>query len=138
MPRRQGRSQALSLAICVLGFGFCLVAYYPGMLSSDSNTMLSHARDLSFSDWYSTAMELLWAGLYRLFPGPQGMFVLLLWLYWSAIFVLATAAAQIDWRVAPAMLIAGFMPFTINFAGTLWTDVLLATSWLLCAALVFS
>jgi hypothetical protein len=128
----------LDLTVCVIGFGFCFIAYYPGMLSPDSISMMSQARDLSFTDWHSPVMPLLWAGLYRLAPGPQGMLALLLAFYWGAVFLLAGAAAQIERHVAPAMLIAGFMPFTINFAGTLWSDVLTATSWLICSALVFS
>ena len=127
----------LNSAVCLSGFVFCLVAYYPGLLSPDSIIMFSQARDLSFTDWHATMMPLLWAGLHRLSPGPQGMLILLLALYWGATFVLAGAAARIERRVAPTMLIAGFMPFTINFAGTLWSDVLTATSWLMCAALGF-
>ena len=85
--------------------------------------MMSQARDLSFTDWHSPVMPLLRAAMYRLDPGPQGMLALLLALYWGAVFLLAGAAAQIERHVAPAMLIMGFMPFTINFAGTLWADV---------------
>lgn len=128
----------LDIAVCFFGFGFCVVAYYPGLLSPDSISMQSEARDLSFTDWHSTMMPLLWAALYRLFPGPQGMLALLLAFYWGAVFLLAGAAAQIERRLASAMLITGFMPFTINFAGTLWSDVLTATSWLICVALIFS
>ena len=126
------------IAVCFLGFGLCVVAYYPGLLSPDFISMQSEARDLSFTDWHSTMMPLLWAALYRLFPGPQGMLALLLAFYWGAVFLLAGAAAQIERRLASAMLITGFMPFTINFAGTLWLDVLTATSWLICVALIFS
>ncbi len=125
-------------AVCIFGFGLCLVAYYPGLLSPDSLGMMLQARSISFFDWHSTMMPLIWAVLYRIGRGPQSMMVLLLVLYWGALFVLAQAAARIERRVAAAMLVMGFMPFTINFVGTLWTDVLLATSWLMCAALVFS
>jgi hypothetical protein len=128
----------LSIAVCIFGFVFCFVAYYPGLLSPDSVAMLSRARGAAFSDWHSATMEALWAVLHRLVPGAAGMLALLLAFYWGALFLLTTAAMQIDRRVAPAMLVIGFMPFTINFAGTLWTDVLTATSWLMCAALVFS
>ena len=128
----------LDLIVCLFGFCFCLVAYYPGLLSPNSISMMSQARDLSFTDWHSPVMPLLWAALYRIAPGPQGMLASLLALYWVAVFLLAGAAAQIERHVAPAMLVMGFMPFTINFAGTLWVDVLTATSWLACSALVFA
>jgi hypothetical protein len=138
---RMGVGSALRLfevAACLAGFGFCFVAYYPGLLSPDSGAMLAQARDFSFFDWYSTMMPLLWAAVYRVIPGSQGMLALLLGFYWGAIFLLTRAAAQIDSFAAPIVVITGFLPFTINFAGTLWSDVLLATSWLLCAALAFS
>jgi hypothetical protein len=66
------------------------------------------------------------------------MLAFLLALYWGALLLLTAAASRIDRLIAPAMLVFGFMPFTINFTGTLWVDVLLATSWLMCAALAFS
>ncbi len=137
-PSAEPALRLLNMAVCMFGFGFCLAAYYPGLLSPDSISMMSQARDLAFWDWHSTMTPLLWAALYRLIPGPQGMLALLLAFYWGAVFVLAGAATQIERRVAPAMLVSAFLPFTINFAGTLWSDVLTATSWSMCAALVFS
>jgi hypothetical protein len=131
-------SWLFDMAACLSGFCFCFAAYYPGVLSPDSGAMLAEAQDLSFSDWYPTMMPLLWGAIYRIIPGSQGMLALVLAFYWGALFLLARAAARIDRLAAPIMVITGLLPFTINFAGTLWTDVLVATSWLLCAAVAFS
>ena len=126
------------LIVCAFGFTFCFAAYYPGLLSPDALSIYRQATSFSFSDWHAPMMGLLWALLDRLTHGPQGMLALLLTLYWGALFVLTVAASRINRLIAPAMLVLGFMPFTINFAGTLWVDVLLATSWLMCSALAFS
>jgi len=99
--------------------------------------MYKQAQNLSFIDWYSPMMPLIWAPIQFLMPGPQGMLLFLLTLYWGALFVFGDAAATIDPRAALAMPLLGFMPFTLNFAGTIWTDVLVAVSWLMCTALLF-
>src|SRR3954447_25895305 len=114
----------LEVAACLAGFCFCFFAYYPGLLSPDSGAMLAQARDFSFFDWYPIMMPLLWAAIYRIIPGSQGMLALLLAFYWGAIFLLTRATARIDRLAAPIVIITGVLPFTINFAGTLWTDVL--------------
>jgi hypothetical protein len=128
----------LLLLISAAGFCLCYLVYRPGLLSIDSLSIYSQARNFLFNDWHAPMMALLWAPLYRLTDGPQGMLALLLTLYWGALFVFSDAAARIERLIAPGVLVFGVMPFTINFAGTLWVDVLLATSWLMCAALAFS
>jgi hypothetical protein len=129
--------RVVAALLCAVGFCACLVAYYPGTLSPDSNSMYEQARNFSFIDWYSPVLALIWAPIQLLVPGPQGMLFFLLTLYWGALLVFANAAATIDPRTALAMPLLGVMPFTVNFAGTIWTDVLVAVSWLMCAALVF-
>jgi hypothetical protein len=130
--------QLACLIVCIFGFAVCFAAFYPGLLSPDALWMYEQVQNFSFFDWQAPVMGLLWAGFDRLSSGPQGMLVFLLLLYWGALFQLALAASRIDRFMAPAMLVLGFMPFTINFVGTIWVDVLLATSWLMCAALAFS
>ena len=108
------------------------------MLSPDSLNQFEQARLFTFHDWYAPELAIIWALINFVVPGPQGMLVLLLALYWGALYVLASAVAFINPRVALILPFIGFMPFTINFAGTIWTDVLLAVSWLMSMALVFS
>ena len=127
-----------STIICCVGFGICLIAFYPGLLSPNSLDQYQQARTFTFDDFHAPELAFIWSLLNFAIPGPHGIFILLLALYWAAIFVLASAAAVIDRRVAFAMPLLGFMPFAINFAGTIWTDVLVATSWLMSVALVFS
>lgn len=122
---------------CGAGYCACLVAYYPGTLSPDSIDMYEQAQKLSFIDWYSPVLSLIWVPIQFLIPGPQGMLFFLLALYWGALFVFTDALAAIDPRAALVMPLLGVMPFTVNFAGTIWTDVLVAVSWLMCAALLF-
>jgi len=142
VPHQQTRDSSWTFRIvaallCGVGYCVCLIAYYPGTLSPDSISMYEQAQNFSFIDWYSPMLPLIWALIQFLIPGPQGMLFFLLALYWGALFVFADAAAAIDPRAAFSIPLLGVMPFTVNFAGTIWTDVLVAVSWLMCAALVF-
>jgi hypothetical protein len=126
------------LIVAALGFAVCMAAYDPGVLSPDSFVIYGQAKAFAFSDHHAPMMALLWALLDHIVPGPRGMLLFLLALYWGGLLMLSKAAARINPVVAPLMVVLGFMPFAINFAGTLWVDVLLATSWLMSAAIVFS
>jgi len=137
LPDRSLTFRVVAALICAMGFCVCLLAYYPGTLSPDSISIYEQARNFSFIDWYSPVLALIWAPIQLLVPGPQGILFFLLTLYWGALLVFANAAATIDPRTALAMPLLGVMPFAINFAGTIWTDVLVGVSWLMCAALVF-
>jgi hypothetical protein len=130
------RAHASSL-ICCIGFVLCVAAYHPGLQTPDSLAIHREAQNLAFTDWHSPVMALLWAALDHVAPSPWGLFIFLLILYWGALYLLAGAASRIDQRIAPLMLVLGFMPFAINLAGTLLKDTLLAESWLMCSALAF-
>jgi hypothetical protein len=127
----------IAALLCFTGFCTCFVAYYPGLLSPDSLDMYMQAHQLAFGDWYAPLLALIWAGIHVAVPGPEGMLFFLLAFYWGALFLLADATIAIDRYAVFAMPLLGVMPFTVNFAGTIWTDVLLAVIWLMCVAAVF-
>ena len=83
------------LTVSILGFALCMLAYYPGLLSPDSLSIYNQARNFSFTDWHSPMMALLWALLFHVVPGPQGMLMILLTFYWGALLLLTDAAALI-------------------------------------------
>jgi hypothetical protein len=127
----------IAALLCFTGFCTCFAAYYPGLLSPDSMAMYMQAHRLAFSDWYAPLLAMIWAGICFAVPGPEGMLFFLLAFYWGALFLLADAAITIERYAAFAMPILGVMPFAVNFAGTTWTDVLVAVIWLMCVAVVF-
>src|SRR5262249_51701215 len=91
-----------------------------------------------FADWNYPLLPMIWSIVNLALPGPAGMLLLFLVLYWAALFILADALATLDARAAFAMPVFGLSPFAINFVRTIWTDVLLALCWLMAMALVFS
>jgi hypothetical protein len=124
-------------AICLIGFAVCIAAYYPGVMTPDSQMMYRQAQTLAFNDAWPPIFALIWAAIALVKPGPHGMFLLLLSLHWGGLLVLGVAVSRIAaWAILLPPLL-GLMPYTINFAGHLWTDILLAGCWLACIALIF-
>src|SRR5262249_36874786 len=127
-PQETAMSRPLAVVIGLVGlcgFVFCFGAYYPGFVNPDSLHMYIEARTLNFDDWQSAMLPLLWAPLNAVVEGSLGMLALLLAMYWGAFVTLACAAVAIHPLAGVAMIVLGFMPFTIIFSGVLITDTLL-------------
>ena len=83
-------------------------------------------------------MTLLWALIDPLAPGPASMFVLIATLYWLGFGLLAITLARRSIWPAVVLLLLALSPPAFVFVGIIWRDVLLASVWLLAAALVFA
>ena len=65
------------------------------------------------------------------------MLILLLLMYWLGFYLIARSVIDRPAPVFYGMVAVPFLPFTINYSGTLWKDVLVFGSFLLAFALVF-
>ena len=118
-----------------LGVAVTLAAFYPGYLSFDSADQWQQARHFAFTSLHPPLQAMLWHFVDRVWPGPGGMFVLQVLLYWSA---LALLVAQRRWRApwqALGVLLLGFWPPLFGLLPHLWKDVPMAALLVLAAAL---
>ncbi len=121
--RAERSSSALLLTACALGFAITLMAYFPGLMSPDSEDQLMQATSFVFRDWHPPIMALLWSPILKLHDGPIGILMLFSALYWVAFACMAIAVA-VRSRVASWLLVAiAASPMMINFVGTIWKDV---------------
>lgn len=116
--------RALPAATSLLGFVLTAWSFWPGHLSFDSLVQLREARAGQFTDWHPPAMAALWRGLDFLLPGPGGMLLLHLGLFWGGLYLIFTRIfPKRPWRAAALTLLMGIYPPVLGLIGTVWKDV---------------
>lgn len=120
----------------IAGASLCIYFYFPGLMTPDPESQLLQARNFKFGDWHPIIMALIWRPLDMVAPGPIGMLLLFVAMYWSAFYLLARQLAERSVAQAVAISILPFMPFLINFVGTIWKDVLVFCCFVLAIALI--
>ena len=132
------RSTWPAIAMAAAGFGLTLLVFYPGVMTFDAKYVYLDIAKGFYGDWQSPVMTLLWALIDPLAPGAASMFVLIATLYWLGFGLLAvTLARRSIWPAVVLLLLALLSPAFL-FVGIIWRDVLLASAWLLAAALAFA
>lgn len=111
-------------AAAVFGFLVTYYAYYPGIMSADSNDQLQQAQTGHFVDWHPPIMAWLWSLTNAVIPGPGGFFLILTGLYWIGFCLVSLYFLHRGSRRYIVVLALPFLPFFINFAGTMWKDTL--------------
>jgi hypothetical protein len=133
---RRQRSHWAVLLVALAGFVLTFCAFYPGLMSPDSSHQFSQAQRFKFADGHPVVMALIWAGTLLFARGPGGFFLLLLLLYWGGFFLVSRYFVE---RSRPGLWAAAavpFLPFVINFSGTLWKDALVFDCFLVAFAIV--
>ncbi len=119
-------------------FALTLRIFYPGVMTYDARYIYSYIAQGRAGDWQSPLMTTLWAAIDPIATGSGSMFLFIAALYWLAFAVLAlTLARRSPWLGLAAVVLA-LAPPAFVFVGIIWRDVLLASAWLLAAALAFA
>ena len=144
MPRApdsaQTRTLQPALLVCALaatGFSLTLLVFYPGVMTYDAKFVYEDIAKHVLGDWQSPVMTVLWALIDPIAPGPASMFLLIVAFYWVAFALMAVTLARRSLLLAGLLPILALMPPAFVFVGTIWRDVLFATTWLLAGALAF-
>ena len=124
-----------AIGTTILGFILTVRAFYPGLMTLDSSMQLRQAQTGAYSDLHPPIMAWIWSGTNLLLPGPGGFLILLVGLYWVGFLMLAVHLIRNGSRLIPLMLLLPFMPFVINFTGTIWKDTLVCGCLLIAASL---
>src|SRR5215213_10361435 len=130
--------RSLIIILTAGGFGLTLLVFYPGVMTYDARYVYEDIAQGFLGDWQSPVMTVLWAAIDPIAPGSASMFLLIAALYWLAFGLLAFAIARRSFWLAVALLGLAMSPPAFVFVGIIWRDVLLASAWLLAAALAFA
>jgi len=136
LPRR-----FLMIAAAVLlamGSGLTLLIFYPGVMTFDAKFVYEDIAKGTFGDWQSPVMVWLWGLIDPIAPGAASMFLLTAATYWLGFGVLSLMLASRGKAGALLLPLLATTPPALAFAGIIWRDVLLATCWLLAAAVAFA
>ena len=132
------RSLAIVCVMIAIGFGLTLLVFYPGVWTYDARFVYQDIAKGFRGDWQSPVMIVLWQMIDPIAPGAGSMFLLIVTFYWLGFGLLAFTLASRSIWFALALLLLALSPPSFVFIGTLWRDVLLASTWLLAAALAFT
>lgn len=110
-----------------------LWTFYPGFMSFDSAYSWHMVRTGQWHDIHPPWMLIVWSFTERVLPGPGGVLVLHLVLFWAGLVVLVRALFPDGKQQIAAVLVLGFWPALVALLPFIWKDVglLVAMVWLL-------
>jgi hypothetical protein len=126
------------VTLLAAGFGLTLLIFYPGVMTYDAKFVYEDIAKGAMGDWQSPVMVWLWGLIDPIAPGAGSMFLLIATTYWLGFAVLSLSLASRGKACAWLLPLLAMTPPALAFAGIIWRDVLLATCWLLAAAIVFA
>jgi len=126
------------IALTFLGFALSLRIFYPGVMTYDARYVHAYIANPPAGDWQSPLMTALWAVIDPLAPGAPSMFLFIAVLYWLSFAALALALARRSAWLGPVTVLLALTPSAFVFVGVIWRDIMLASSWLLAAALAYA
>jgi hypothetical protein len=131
--------RALPIVVLTLaGFALSVRIFYPGVMTFDAWYVHSYIANPPAGDWQSPLMTALWAVIDPLAPGAASMFLFIAVLYWLSFAALALALARRSAWLGPVTMLLALTPSCFVFVGVIWRDIMLASSWLLAAALAYA
>jgi hypothetical protein len=126
------------LALALAGFALTLRIFYPGVMTYDAWYVHADIGKGEMGDWQSPVQVVLWGLIEHIISGAAGMFLFIAILYWLAFATLGLALARRSARLGAVAPLLALAPPCFVFVGIIWRDIMLASSWLLAAALVFA
>jgi hypothetical protein len=128
----------LSFAL-VGSVAFAVTLYFiaPGWMAPDSGDQLAQARSLALRDDHPPLTALIWHVTDQILPGPLGLLVLMVALYWAG---LTAIFASLDGPLAArsiGLLVTGFYPPAAANLPGVWKDNLMHGA-LLCGIACFA
>jgi hypothetical protein len=140
-PEQASLPRTLLISVVTLlaaGFGLTLLIFYPGVMTYDAKFVYEDIAKGAMGDWQSPVMVWLWGLIDPIAAGAGSMFLLIATTYWLGFGVLSLALASRGKAGALLLPLLAMTPPALAFAGIIWRDVLLATCWLLAAAIAFA
>lgn len=129
---------ASAAALVAIGFGVTLLIFYPGIMTFDAKYVYEDIAKGTYGDWQSPVMVWLWGLIDPIAPGAGSVFLLTATTYWLGFGILSLSLASRGRASALLLPLLAMTPPALALAGVIWRDILLATCWLLAAAVAFA
>ncbi len=125
-------------ALVAIGFGVTLLIFYPGVMTFDAKYVYEDIAKGTYGDWQSPAMVWLWGLIDPIAPGAGSVFLLTVTTYWMGFGILSLVLASRGKAAALLLPLLAMTPPALALVGSIWRDILLATCWLLAAAVAYA
>lgn len=129
-------ASVVALALCAAGFALTLLLFYPGIMTHDAAYVYLGIKE-GPGDWQSPVMTWLWSVIDVTTPPSASVFLLGAIAYWLAFALIALNLGARAPVAAIAVPLLAMTPPALALLGVIWRDVLLASFWLLAAAISF-
>lgn len=137
-PSRRRLLMASAAVLLAIGFGLTLLIFYPGIMTYDAKFVYEDIAKGTYGDWQSPVMVWLWGLIDPIAPGAGSIFLLTVTIYWLGFGTLSLALASRGKAAALLLPLLAMTPPALALAGVIWRDILLASCWLLAAAVAFA
>ena len=126
------------VALVAIGFGVTLLIFYPGVMTFDAKYVYEDIAKGTYGDWQSPVMVWLWGLIDPIAPGAGSVFLMTVTTYWMGFGILSLVLASRGKAVALLLPLLAMTPPALALVGSIWRDILLATCWLLAAAVAYA
>jgi len=126
------------VALVAIGFGVTLLIFYPGVMTFDAKYVYEDIAKGTYGDWQSPVMVWLWGLIDPIAPGAGSVFLLTATTYWMGFGILSLVLASRGKAAALLLPLLAMTPPALALVGSIWRDILLATCWLLAAAVAYA
>jgi hypothetical protein len=135
--RDDSRLKILSLAVSVAaGVVVTVFVFRPGVMSPDSLYQYRQAATGAISsDTTPPIMSFVWSYLLRVVPGPFGMMLFHVLMFWTGLGLIAAAVVSRPLAAAWCVLAIGFCPPVFGLLGIVWKDIGLGSALILFSGL---
>ncbi|MGG5149824.1 glycosyltransferase family 2 protein [Alcaligenes aquatilis] len=124
--------------VCLIGFLYSVLAFFPGWMSPDSVAQYGDAKNGIYYDWHPVLMAWWWRHLDSLYTGPGLFLIQNLILYWGSWYLFSVASRRWLGRWALLIPFLGFWPGLLFPLGQIWKDIAFACSIFFSWALLFN
>ncbi len=132
---RSAATIARVAALCA-GVALTVGAFAPGYMSPDSVSQLLEARAGVYTDWHPPVMSVFWRLTDMVIPGPLGMLIVQVALFFLGLYLLFRAA-EVPATLAVLLVFAvAFYPPHVSNLIVIWKDIGLGVALLLSLALL--
>jgi hypothetical protein len=125
------------LLLAAAGLAVTLVAFDPGLVTTDSLAQYEQAIAGTYTDSHPPLMAWAWSRLLPMVPGAAGMLYVHATLLWGGLMLIADGAVRRGLRHAWLVIAIGFLPPVLGTAGEIWKDVGMAASLVAAAGILY-
>ncbi len=117
------------LFLIAVSIAITIFIFQPGYMNSDAVDQLEQGRSGLFNDWHPPVMSWTWGIFDRILPGPLGMFLFQVVLFWSGWGMLVSLTSPQPLRRSLYFLL-GFFPPVFMLLSAVIKDVLMTVTFL--------